>query len=354
VNVEPAVRASAFVVFLFLLVVARPARAEGDRASLEQAALTEDPQVAGEALYQLAELEDAAFEFPAALEHYQGSAARSPSGRFAARAGARATALRTHAEGDFAPLTRLERVRRDPALANDPRAIDALARDADAFPPGRVRVEARMLVAEAYLGRLRRPTDALPVLRTIVADPHADVLTSRLAAKELVETLASAGQLDAAVATARALSNKLEPSEVRAMERLVRRRGVHQFALGDLAFVLLLAILSFVGASRRRALPLVVRELRRFAPLALGYTLYAGIVGGWLASSYESGNATPFFALAVATLVLVLLARAWGAAGSARPAARAARAMLCASSIVASGFLLLERIDPTYLEGFGL
>ena len=47
---------------------------------------------------------------------------------------------------------RLDRIRQDPAVANDPSAIEALARDADTFPAGTVRVDARMLVAEAWLG----------------------------------------------------------------------------------------------------------------------------------------------------------------------------------------------------------
>jgi hypothetical protein len=44
-------------------------------------------------------------------------------------------------EGDFAPLARLHRFKRDAALAADPEAIVALARDTEAFPPGIVRAE---------------------------------------------------------------------------------------------------------------------------------------------------------------------------------------------------------------------
>ena len=77
------------------------------------------------------------------------------------RAGDRAEWLRSRSEGDFVPLTRLEKLRRDPAQSSDPAAVDGLAHDADSFPPGMVRVEARMLVSEAWLGRLHRPDDAI-------------------------------------------------------------------------------------------------------------------------------------------------------------------------------------------------
>ncbi len=44
----------------------------------------------------------------------------------------------------------------------------------------------------------------------------------------------------------------------------------------------------------------------------------------------------------------------WGAVGSEGAAPRAGRALLCAASVLAAAFLLLDLVNPTYLEGFGL
>jgi hypothetical protein len=51
---------------------------------------------------------------------------------------------------------------------------------------------------------------------------------------------------------------------------------------------------------------------------------------------------------------VVLVARAWGAAGRKTVAARTGRATLCALGALSAAFLLLEGIDVTLLEGFGL
>jgi hypothetical protein len=58
--------------------------------------------------------------------------------------------------------------------------------------------------------------------------------------------------------------------------------------------------------------------------------------------------------LGPAVLILSLVARAWGAAGSSARGARAIRAVVCASSMLAAGFLVLEAVEPVYLESFGL
>jgi hypothetical protein len=317
-------------------------------------AASADPNVAADALYAMGADQDANLDFKAALASYEACAARSPSNRWTPRAIVRASSLRGHAEGEFAPLVTLERVRRDPQRANDPAAIAALARDAEGFPPGLVRVEAEMLVAEAYLGRMNRPAEGLLELRQVVADPKADVLTSRQAARELVDTMASLGDLDGAARTATELGSKLDPKVVATISRRLHRRVAHRVALGDLAAFAVLALGSLALGWRRGALATVGRAMRRAAPFALAFAAYAGLVGGGLASSYETGNASPFLGIGVATLVIVLMARAWGAAGSQAMAARAARAVLSASSVLAAGFLILEQIDATYLEGFGL
>jgi len=186
----------------------------------------------------------------------------------------------------------------------------------------------------------------------VASDRHADVLTARQAAREIVDAYVAEGDLDAAARAARELGNKLDPKVGRDLARLARRRTLHRVAIFNVVAVLLCAALSLaLGKGSWGAL---ARELRRFGPFALAFVVYVGLIGGWLASSYESGNALPFILLGGATLLLGAAARAWAVTGSPRRWARGLRAALCASSVVAAGFLLLERIDASYLAGFGL
>jgi hypothetical protein len=248
----------------------------------------------------------------------------------------------------------LEQVRRDPDLASDPSAIDALARDAESFPPGMVRVEARMLVAEAWLGRMHRPADAIRELVLVRDDPKTDPLTSRLAERELVDAYIGEGRIDEAIAEASKHSARLDPKFVRQVKRLVLRRGVERSASIVLAAFGVLSIVGLARAGRQRGLGQAWGALRELAPAALGFVAFVAIAGGVLASQYESGNATPFLLLGAAVLPLVLLARAWGAVGSQTRAARVGRALLCAATVVAAAFVLLDRVYPDYLVGFGL
>jgi hypothetical protein len=339
----------AIVVLVSIVAICARARAD-ERADLERASANAG-DAGAEALFLLAEIDERELDFAHALAHYQDSYARSPSSRYAQRAMNRVNHLKARSEGGFAPLARLERVRRDPALANDPSAIEALARDAEAFPPGLVRVEAWSLIGEAYVGRMNRHADGEAILRRVVDDSNADPLSARQAARLLVDTIAQDGQTDLAVATARTLRTKLDPQFVTSIERRVRRRAVHRVAIAVIAGMLALVAIALARSKSRER---VVPALRASAPVAIGFAAYVGIAGGFLASSYEAGNAKPFFVFGAAALPIFVAARAWGAAGSQTAAARALRAAACAAAMLAAAFVVLEGIDPAYLEGFGL
>jgi hypothetical protein len=329
---------------------ARPPDLAAARAHFESAARDADDRTAAEALFFLAELDDAALEFASALARYEAAAARLPSSRHTPRANSRAHELRTHAEGGFAPLVRLDTVRRSPDLANDPSAIDALAHDAASFPPGKVRVEARMLVIEAYLGRLHRSADAVPLLLLVIDDPHAEVLTARAAASELVSTYTQTGNLESALGVARAHPRLLPPTTERDLRRTLRRRPLRVVAWGDLTALAAFALLALARPGRGAVLVAV----RRVAPLALAFSAVACGVGGLLASRYEQTSPYPFTAMLPAVFAAILLARAWSAGGSARAWARALRAAVSFAGVFAAAFLMLDRMDPVYLQGFGL
>ena len=245
-------------------------------------------------------------------------------------------------------------MRRDPAASSDPAAVEALAHDLESFPPGAVRVEARMLVAEAWFGRMHRPGDAIGELRLVAQDPKADPLTQRLAERELVDALVATGRIDEAAAEATSHKNRLDPRFVRQVGRLIVRRTVWWGSLGVLAAFGLLAVAGLVRAGMRRRLGTALRELRKLSPVAALFVAFVAVAGGVLASKYESGNAAPFLILGAGVLPLLLVARAWSAVGSQTSAARAARALLCGATVIAAAFMLLDWFGPQYLSGFGL
>jgi hypothetical protein len=336
-------------------LAAEPPRRQEARLDLLRAtAGNDDPTAVAEAFFLLGQLDEASGRFAEALEDDGAAAAAAPNTRWALRASDRADWLRARSEGGFGPLARLEAVRRDPSSSSNPAVIEALARDLESFPPGQVRVEARMLVAEAWMGRMHRPQDAIGELRDVAGDPKADVLTGRLAERQLVDALVATGRIDEAAAEVRAHAARLDPRFVKSVERLVRRRQVRIAAMAVLGAFVALAAVGLTRAARRRELGVAGRGVRAIAPLALLFVALVAVAGGVLASNYESGNAAPFLWLGAAVLPLVLVARAWSSVGSGRAAARVARAALCGGAVVAAAFVVLDVLDPQYLTGFGL
>jgi hypothetical protein len=189
-------------------------------------------------------------------------------------------------------------------------------------------------------------------LRALARDSHNDVLLRRSAATRLVMTLADAGDFDAADAAGREFARNIDPAAVQHAKAVRLRSRVHVVALAALGAVLGIAVLSLVAAHRRvrGAIP----ALRRMAPTVTFFLVDAGLVGGYLASSYENGSPVPFVSFAALMLPLLALFRVWSAVGSPRVAARVGRALAAVAATVALAFLLVERINPSYLEGFGL
>jgi hypothetical protein len=295
-------------------------------------------------------MNEEAFDFATAAANYAASRTLQPKGAYSAQAAIRGEYLRSHSEGDFAPLVRLERLRRDPARANDPIAIEALVHDAADFAPGLVRVESRLLAAEAYRGRLHSAGAEVPLLWEVVRDPYADVLSARQAAAEIVASETNQGHLEAALDAVHELRGELDPSMAATVDRLLRRRWAHTIALVEMGVFFALLTLALLRRRGGGALA----GVRRILPLAAAFCLFVAGGGGLLASSYEAGSAGPFFVLGAAILGISLLSRAWSSIGSKRVSARLGRSMVAASCVVAATFLLLEKLTPQVLDGFGL
>jgi hypothetical protein len=345
--------AAAVALVAVALVLASPPRAALAGPPDAGGAAPADDRAASRELVRLAERAADERRYPDALAAYEAALERDPSGPFATVARARVADLRAHAEGGFAPLARLDAVRRDPNGGGDRAAIEALERDLASFPPGRVRSEARVVVAEAYWHRLGEPRRAAAALAPVLDDPAADRLTQALALTELVAVDKELGDLDAALAAARA-HPALAPRLTEELARLARRGPLRAGALGLVGALAAIGALSFARASARRRDPRpVVRAVVR--PLAVAFSLYLGAGAALLVRLHGGEDARPFVWLGLGVLALDLVARAWRlAAADERPLARAVRAASCAAGVVAMAFLILERSGAGYLDALGL
>jgi hypothetical protein len=322
-------------------------------AAASAAALAQESD-GGEARFHRAQDEERAGAFALALADDRACAQAFPDSRYGAWAAERASWLERHAEGGFAPLARLERVRNDPALADSARELDALLDDAKAFPPGEVRAEARLFVASAWLGRMRRPREALDLLRAVAGDASADRATRVLAEHELVGALLDARQLASAEREARAHPDRIDATLAARLGRLRRSARIDAASLAMLGIVAAAAGTALVRAARRGVLPRALAAARALAPMAIAFGGYSALAGGGLASLYDGGHGAPFARLGATIVPLVLVARAWSAIGSDAAGARVGRALLCAAAAIAAAIVTAHQVDPTYLDGLGL
>lgn len=320
------------------------------RTIFTAASSADDLGEAALARYFLAQMDDDALNFAAALSGYRDFLTRDPGSRWASRATARVEDLASHAEGDFAPLRALERVRRDPAAADDPRALRALGLAADGFPPGPVRSEARTLVGEAWL-RMRRPRAATAVLERVLQDPVAPQTLRDLAAQHIVEARALVGEEDEAlaevVAAPRVAPEVLADARVRA-----RRVALRHVAWRVLAATSLAGVAAVATVLRRGGVRALWRAWWRPVPVTAIAMFTLG--GAALARLSDDHEGTPFYALCGGALCVYLAAAAWRGAAGASAVARAVGAALSLLAVLAVSYLVMLTLDPMMLEGVSL
>lgn len=312
-----------------------------------------EARAAAQQSFDRAELAFEALRFADALAAYRAAASADPSARFVPIARARAADLEAHAEGDFAPLARLSAFRRDPIQGGDRAAIEALARDVATFPPGRVRGEAELTIADAWWHRLGDPQRAVAPLEAAVADETGDRLTRSLALGELVSLHRERGDLDAALAAVDRFPD-LAPAARKELRSLARRGRLRVAAIALLAALGVFGLVSLARAAPRLG---GLAELPRavLPPLAVAFSLYLGGAAAVLVRLRGDGDPRPFVWLGLGVLAAFVVARAWRLGwGDGGPSARAARGLLCAAGVIAAAFLAVERTDPSYLEGLGL
>lgn len=253
---------------------------------------------------------------------------------------------------------RLARIRESAALASSRAEVDALARDADGFSSDTARIDARLLAAQAYLGRFGVPPLGRALLRRVASDPAADALTAAQATNLLVRSDLDDGLVDDARVDVAAHAFGVRRELLMLVEARVRRRALHRACLllvGAVAVAVASSVARGVVRSRGRVTAVAVGDL---AGVALAFGVSVAVGGGGLASLFTGSAALPFVGLGAALVPVVLAARAWSASasplGGSSRASRACRAIACAGAALASAFLVLEGIDASYLASFGL
>lgn len=234
-----------------LALAAKPVRSDDARRALDHAvAAGVDSLAVAEAYFRLGALDEEDGMFASALTSYGECIARMPGSHWARSARKRVTWLNERSEGDFAPLAQLQRSQRNPALANDPAALDAFAREVDGFPPGMVRGEARMLVAEAWLKDMDRPQNAVREFRKVVDDPKANPRTSVFAERDLVAEWLAEGKLDEAANEIR--MHPLDPRLVKQVQQLVHERELWRWAAIATTVLVCIAFVAIALSRHRR------------------------------------------------------------------------------------------------------
>jgi tetratricopeptide (TPR) repeat protein len=312
-----------------------------------------DPAARARAEAAFARGEQAARErrFADAVTAYRETVAADPSAPAAAPARARADDLEAHAEGGFAPLARLEEVRRAPQRAADHAVLEALERDVSGFPAGRVRAEARLFVGEAWR-RNGEPARAIPLLEAAAADPSGDRLTRVLSLSALATLRRERGELREALAAVER-EPSLSPELTRQLRTLWRREKLRAATTAWLAALALIGAgsVAWLAAKARDVRDLPARLVR---PAGVALALYLGGAGAVLVHLHGDADARPFLWMGLFVLGLDVIARAFKLAAGRRVAVRAVWAAACVIGVMAAAFLSMERTSPDYLDGIGL
>lgn len=296
----------------------------------------------GDDAFAAAKKAEAELRFADAVRSYEEALTAAPSAGFALAARARLADLRAQSEGDFAPLARLEAVRRDPAKTSSRDALKELLRDAASFPRGPVQRSARLLAAEAFVRRLGAPADALDPARALLDDPGTEPVVRASAANLEIDALLALGRRDEAV-TAAARHKALAPTAWDKLHKEDLRKRVTRIAWGGLAVALIGALALGARAKRLDVGRGLVRSVLTAAVVAAG--------GAALAHVYdETLSLVPFALLGGGALVADRATSVARGAGASKPVALAIGLV----SVVASAWLALTVNGGEYLGGFGL
>jgi hypothetical protein len=291
---------------------------------------------------------DEALRFDEAVQAYRQAFLAEPSAPFAPAARNRALWLEQRAKGGFVPLATLERLRRDPQAERDASRVAAFYETAQDFPPGQVRVESMLLVADLSLRLLDNPAQARQAWQRVLHDPAAGQADRAMALGGLVDQALSRGELSEAAQWARTFGDAAPGLRAKVL-RLQRRALVTRTAAALLLSVAASSLAAAARSLRRRGLP----ALRALVPWwAWFFGLYLGAGGAALAYAHSKAEVMPFLVLGGGTTLLIGAARAWREAFPGWHG-RAAALVLGALGAAALALLALQT-SSALAEGFGL
>ncbi len=300
-----------------------------DRA-LEERALDErvGETSAVETAYRRAAALDREGDPAAALAAWRDVIAEAPGSRMASRAQRRVDWLEARSEDDFRPLTALLRFR-----ASDDPDRAAFASEVEAMPEGRVRVEARLSLAQAF-ARAGDTDRAAATYRAVIAEPRVLEDESRLARDELAGALAAGGDLGAALDELEG-AGMSDSARHGVLLRAARRTFLEPMAWAAIA---LFVVLVLAGIQRVRGVGRALAALGDPATLA---AVAIVAIGPYLIARATGDEATFAFAvLGAANALGLLLAFAARAAFPSAPSpARRALSVTAVLAALGAGYL---------------
>ncbi|MBI5536322.1 MAG: hypothetical protein HY898_26615 [Deltaproteobacteria bacterium] len=289
--------------------------------------------------------------FADALRGYEEVSAADPSAPFAPAARTRTRWLQQRSEGEFAPLAQVEAMRRDPAKLSDPEAVKKLEAAATTFPPGLMRAEAWLVVADASVRLLHDPARARAAWNRVLEDPTSGSPERVVALGGLVDQSLAAGDLGAA----REMVGKwgeVAPGLRLKVVRLQRRGMLRTASIAILAGVALATIAACAGVARKGGR----RALRKvFSGYAVAIGGYLGAGGAALCYAYDREVAAmaPFAVLGVGVMFMVWAGRAWAQATATNLAGTVGAVALGVAGVLAVAMLAMLT-SPPLMQGFGL
>ena len=282
-----------------------------------------------------AESAETRLDYAGALGEYRRSIELDPGSRLARRARARVEYLEARSEGSFAPLVRLEKARR---ATPDPRGLEELSHEVDAFPSGRVRREARAYIAETLALRLKLPSAAIVAYERWLDEPGLEDAEFLRATNGLAKSRARLGDLGRSLETLRAAGLGAS-AEARAIELAQVRRWAGPLAWGTLAVFALLALAW--GGARALSPARLRRVISLRAVAVLAWVLAVPLA---LATRHRPETLRTLLLFVPAAACVVALAALWRA-GAGAPGARR-RFLMAALGVLAQlavAYLALDR-----------
>jgi hypothetical protein len=301
-----------------------------------------------ELAYASAQAADRELRFGDAARLYEEASTADSSAPFAPLARNRMRWIELRSEGEYEPLTRVERMRRDVSQLSNPDSISALDRDADRFAPGQMRAEAWLLVADARLRLLHQPVQAMGAWNRVLEDPNSATTQRVIALGGLVDQFQAAGDNASAVHAVRRWGD-VAPGLRAKVLRLQRRGWLNLGAFVVVVVVVGAAIAALVRLARKGGKTAVLEAFPPHAAILGGYVAIGGATLTW---AHAGGGVLPFVVLGIGVSLLVCAGRAWRCAWSSGRA-RFAAVGLGLLGVLAVAWIAL-RTSPPLTEGFGL